>query len=203
MALESGTYVQDLVVTNPEGSDSKSSGDDHLRLIKSVLSNTFPNADRAIRLQDRRIVSVSSDTSLELADEGGVVVVTGSDDEITVTLPTSAPAGWIVGVRYAKTAGEVLIAAGTGESIDGAGLLTSAVDDDSNVVLKYTYDSVFLVKGSGTAWAVEQSSVIGPFARPWQPSGSRLLSQIILSTDDPVEASIPDGTLYLKYESDS
>lgn len=48
MALESATYVSGLVDTNPSGSDSISQGDDHLRLIKSVLKNTLPNADEAI-----------------------------------------------------------------------------------------------------------------------------------------------------------
>ena len=47
MALETGTYVDDLVITNPTGSDSISVGDDHIRLIKKVLKNTFPNADSA------------------------------------------------------------------------------------------------------------------------------------------------------------
>lgn len=43
MALEAGTYISDLVATNPTSSDAKSQGDDHLRLIKSTLLSTFPN----------------------------------------------------------------------------------------------------------------------------------------------------------------
>ena len=42
MALETGTYVNDLVATNPVGAtDDIAQGDDHLRLIKSILRNTF------------------------------------------------------------------------------------------------------------------------------------------------------------------
>lgn len=41
MSLETGTYIGDLVATNPTSSDPKSQGDDHLRLIKTVLQNTF------------------------------------------------------------------------------------------------------------------------------------------------------------------
>ena len=48
MALESATFISGLVNTNPNGSDSISQGDDHLRLIKTVLKNTLPNADEAI-----------------------------------------------------------------------------------------------------------------------------------------------------------
>jgi hypothetical protein len=42
MALDSATYLADFVTTNPPGSDNVSQGDDHLRLIKTVLQNTFP-----------------------------------------------------------------------------------------------------------------------------------------------------------------
>lgn len=42
MSLESGTYISDLVATNPQGTDPKSQGDDHLRLIKEVLKNSLP-----------------------------------------------------------------------------------------------------------------------------------------------------------------
>jgi hypothetical protein len=48
MALESATYISGLVTTNPTGSDSISQGDDHIRLIKTVLKNTFPNVASVI-----------------------------------------------------------------------------------------------------------------------------------------------------------
>lgn len=41
MGLESGSYISNLVATNPTGADPKSAGDDHLRLIKEVLKNCF------------------------------------------------------------------------------------------------------------------------------------------------------------------
>ena len=42
MGLESVTYIPELTQTNPIGaSDPKSEGDDHLRLIKTALLNTF------------------------------------------------------------------------------------------------------------------------------------------------------------------
>ncbi len=51
MGLEAGTYISDLVVTNPVGaSDAKSQGDDHLRLIKATIKNTFPNITGAMTL---------------------------------------------------------------------------------------------------------------------------------------------------------
>jgi microcystin-dependent protein len=43
MALENATYIDGLVATNPLSTDTVSQADDHLRLIKQVLKNTFPN----------------------------------------------------------------------------------------------------------------------------------------------------------------
>ena len=48
MALESATYISGLVAANPPGTDAISQGDDHIRLIKTVLKASLPNADAAI-----------------------------------------------------------------------------------------------------------------------------------------------------------
>ena len=46
MALESASYISGLVAGNPLGTDVISQGDDHLRLIKSVLKTSFPDVDQ-------------------------------------------------------------------------------------------------------------------------------------------------------------
>ncbi|MCS5550281.1 MAG: hypothetical protein NZ811_02065 [Gammaproteobacteria bacterium] len=48
MALESATYINGLVDTNPTGTDVRSQGDDHLRLLKSTIKSTFPNVTGAV-----------------------------------------------------------------------------------------------------------------------------------------------------------
>lgn len=60
MGLESGTYISDLVATNPLGTDPKSDGDGHLRLIKSVLLATFPNVNGAISATDEDLDECSA-----------------------------------------------------------------------------------------------------------------------------------------------
>jgi hypothetical protein len=50
MALETGTYLNSLVSSNPPASDNVSQGDDHLRLIKSVLKNSFPSVDSIVNV---------------------------------------------------------------------------------------------------------------------------------------------------------
>lgn len=46
MGLETATYIHELDSSNPVGaSDPKGQGDDHLKLIKSTIQNTFPNVE--------------------------------------------------------------------------------------------------------------------------------------------------------------
>jgi hypothetical protein len=48
MALESTTYINGLVATNPAGTDARSQGDDHIRMVKSSIKLTFPNITGAV-----------------------------------------------------------------------------------------------------------------------------------------------------------
>lgn len=48
MALESTTYIDGLVSTNPTGTDPRSQGDDHIRLVKSSVKATFPSLTGAV-----------------------------------------------------------------------------------------------------------------------------------------------------------
>lgn len=43
MAIETGSYISDLEPLNPASTDLLKQADDHLRLIKSCIKNTFPN----------------------------------------------------------------------------------------------------------------------------------------------------------------
>tara|TARA_Y100000310_G_scaffold94408_1_gene92037 strand:+ start:718 stop:1563 length:846 start_codon:yes stop_codon:yes gene_type:complete len=76
MGLETGTYVSDLTIANPVGaSDPKSQGDDHLRLIKKVLRNTFPNGDKPISQKGSDVASASA---LTPPSDGDYFDVTGT-----------------------------------------------------------------------------------------------------------------------------
>lgn len=43
MPIESASYISQLDAANPTGTDAKSTADNHMRLIKSVLKTQFPN----------------------------------------------------------------------------------------------------------------------------------------------------------------
>lgn len=56
MPLEAATFISQLVASNPVGStDPKSQGDDHLRLIKTTLLNTFPNINGAMNASEEEL----------------------------------------------------------------------------------------------------------------------------------------------------
>jgi len=48
MALESGTYINSLVSTNPAATDGLAQADDHMRLIKATILASFPNIAGAV-----------------------------------------------------------------------------------------------------------------------------------------------------------
>jgi hypothetical protein len=80
MPLEAATYISGLNSSNPVGvSDPKSQGDDHLRLIKATLLNTFPNITGAVNA-----------TQAELNRLVGVTGVTGTGKIVLDTAPVIA-----------------------------------------------------------------------------------------------------------------
>jgi hypothetical protein len=83
MSLETGTYISDLVDTNPTGTDPKSEGDNHVRLLKSTIQNTFPNLDGAmtsaqaeLNILDGATVSTTEVNYLTNCDPGTAVAST-------------------------------------------------------------------------------------------------------------------------------
>lgn len=94
MGLESGNYVSDLVITNPPTTDSKQQGDDHLRLIKTVLRNTFPNATKAIYFPESS--AKTANFAVAASDMNRIFTVDTTAGPVTMTLPTLtvADAGW-------------------------------------------------------------------------------------------------------------
>ena len=84
MALETGTYISDLVSTNPVATDGLRQADDHLRLIKSTILATFPSVTGAINSTHTELNIVDGDTaatSTTLVDADRIVV----NDDGTMT----------------------------------------------------------------------------------------------------------------------
>lgn len=102
MGLEVATYIDGLTVTWPASGDQRKQGDDHLRLLKSVLKSTFPNADRAFRFP--RTVNKTADYSVLATDDNSVIFVDTSAGNKTITLPALPSTAFRVVI--AKTTGD-------------------------------------------------------------------------------------------------
>jgi len=69
MPVESAQYINTLQPDWPLGTDPESAGDDHLRMVKQVLQNTFPNIGGAV-----------TTTHGHINDLNGIVYHPASDD---------------------------------------------------------------------------------------------------------------------------
>lgn len=128
MGLESATYISQLVASNPLSTDKKKQGDDHIRLIKQVLQNTFPNADRAIVFQDS--LSKVASYSVVDGDNGKTIFCDTSGGGFTLTLPTLGVGDDLWNIEVIKTtsdANPVWIAPPSG-TINGFSKVRRAVE---------------------------------------------------------------------------
>ena len=67
MALERAEYVSQLQEVNPTRDDPISDGDNHIRMIKEALKNTFPEADGP----QAKVVDPQLDNGSIIANNGG------------------------------------------------------------------------------------------------------------------------------------
>ncbi len=125
MSLEAPGFIKDLIPTNPEGTDPKSQGDDHLRLIKQCLLNQFPGftEGKAIDLTESQLNALGG-----LANRFPVA-------NIDVVMPYTAVRAYIAGVT-----GTLVPGAAVGDVI-----LNLAVAAD-------LITQVWYARGTGTAW---------------------------------------------------
>lgn len=138
MSLESGTFVQDLQQTNPPGTDKKKQGDDHLRLIKTVLKNNFPNATRAQYFARARAVTASG--GIAATDMAATIAADATGGAISLSLPTLAAGddGWVVTVIKSDVSANTVTMTGT-------------VNGVANFVLTRQFEGATFIWG-GAAW---------------------------------------------------
>lgn len=86
MALESATFINQLVSSNPTGADPKGAGDDHIRLIKNVLKSSFPNLTGAVTMTQAQLNQLG--TPNLFVQPGMIVMWSGALNAL--------PAGWLL-----------------------------------------------------------------------------------------------------------
>jgi hypothetical protein len=153
MGLETATYINGLVATNPTASDPKSQGDDHIRLLKSTIQASFPAVTGAV---------TASHTELNLLD--GMTIQPAAKDGSNLTTPA-------LGDNSTKIATTAFVAAAAfsaslpGQTGQSGNFLTT---DGTTASWKQVYPSVagnngkFLTTdGVSTSWASPLPSQTG------------------------------------------
>ncbi len=160
MPLETGTWIDDLVISNPDGNDGRSEGDDHLRLIKTILKNTFPNATKAFRFETV-LSSKSSVYAVTADDNRSLVPCNANGGGFDVDLPAAATAGAGFTITVVKTdasANAVTIDPSGAELVNGAATLA--------ITKRYALVTLWC---TGTAWFAQEPtdiSALAPLASP-------------------------------------
>lgn len=125
MALETGTYINSLVATNPVATDGLAQADDHLRLLKSTIKATFPSLTGAVNATHTELNTVADGgtaaTSTTLVDADRIVV---NDDGTMVQVALSDLRTYL-GSNLAVTSSMITDGTITGTDI-AAGTITAA-----------------------------------------------------------------------------
>lgn len=143
MTVETASYIDDFNASLPSATDDRQQGDDHLRLLKSVLKTTFPRAAKAFRFP--QVLSKTANYTVLSTDDNSVIVGAGASGNITFTLPSlsSGDAGWSIFVQCNHATNDVIIAPPSG-TISGA----------SSITLDYQYATAKII-WTGTAYIVD------------------------------------------------
>ena len=131
MALETGSFIDDLVVTNPLGTDAKNKGDDHLQLVKKVVKATFPGmVGAAWRVQAK--------TGTYTVVAGDNMSVLNCTTALTLNLTAAATLGNQHMFLVIANGGAVTIDPNGAETINGSATLVVADGSSAFVVCNGT-----------------------------------------------------------------
>lgn len=129
MTIESATYIGDLNAANPDGLDQKLEGDNHARLIKTTLQNTFPGlVGRMGRVQQK-----SGAYNLAATDNLTVIECTASFTLGTAAAIATLGNGFQVIVRAAS--GNITFDPNGAEEVNAGGTTSVVIPSGSWAII--------------------------------------------------------------------
>jgi hypothetical protein len=155
MGVESATFINDFDSSLPTATDLRSQGDDHLRLVKTVLKATLPGSTRAWRIP--RFASKAVNYSIVLADDETIFLVDTSAGNVTMTLPAVPATAWKVTIIKVTADANQVVISGTvnGGSLTNLKSLSELYTIGGNGTLYYDLSNV--VRNSSVTYAKMQN----------------------------------------------
>lgn len=144
MGLEAATFADSLDVNNPTGADARSQGDDHLRLLKTVIKNTWPG----MAGRSKRVQSKAGNYTAVLTDNDSLLVFTA---EATLTMPSGSSLGNGFSVCAIASGGDVLVSPTTGTVNSGASVTIPI--GSAAVIFSDGANFAALFSGQGSLWS--------------------------------------------------
>jgi hypothetical protein len=144
MSLETAQFINQLNILNPDGTDLVSTADDHLRLIKSTIKNTFPNITGPVT------------ASQDALNGQSYLIDTGSANAVVVT-PAPAWTSYTDGrsFTFKAVANSTSITPTINVSNLGVKALVTA---DGNPAVLFS-NSIYEVVYNGTAFVLKNSTI--------------------------------------------
>lgn len=150
MPIELATFVAGLSVSDPPGSDQRKQGDDHIRLIKTCLRNSFPNSSKTFYIPDA--AAKTGAYVILVTEQNKIFECSTAAAAYSVTLPVlvAGDAGWQCVIWKSTSDTNILTV------VAGAGLINGA----TSIPLFGIYD-VCVCRWTGAAWIAETTSLTG------------------------------------------
>jgi microcystin-dependent protein len=194
MGLETSTFINGLSASWPTSGELKSQGDDHIRLIKGVLQNTFPNASKAFYFPSATVASAGQ--ALAVTDQNKIIMLSTAGGELAVSLPalTVNEAGWSCEVmKSTPDANGITVS-------PPSGTIGSKVGATATVRVGVTCEPARFI-WSGSAWYCSKPGLVGAtvnFDGATLPAGHLVLDGTAFNATTFAELNAALGTNVLR-----
>jgi len=196
-ALTPSTFIAGLTKEWPTAGEPKSQGDDHIRLIKGVLQNTFPNATGPFYLPSTGVGTGGGSTTLTMAQNGQSILYDTTAGNATVTLPALGVTdlGWHCEIlKYSTDANAITVSPPSGNIFGQFGPTSTVRVGVTASPAKFLWN--------GSAWfCIKNGPMIGStinFDGTGTPAGHLVLDGTVFSGTTFAELALALGTTTLR-----
>lgn len=206
MTVETATYIADLNATYPTSTDYRYEGDDHLRLIKSVLKATFPNLTGAVTATQANLnatastaagawvlmssVSVTAVAAIDFVNGSGGVTISDAYDQYQIVIND------ILGAS-STSALELQASSDSGSTWSPAMRAQSAtIITGTQTITDVTSGTAFALTGPVTCASTDRvHCLVDILRRPTGTSGDGIMSRFVRNNGTSVAAGYAHGYL--------